>query len=779
MTDADAGSGKSVTVTVSLSDNNYSLAANTVVTTVNIAKAAAVTLPAQNILHDSSSTSSETISVAGLMPGDAGALTYAEVAKTDANSIISTWSVDTSGLVSYTLAGGADTNTAILPVIITSTNYENSTVDVVITLTGKSIPVISADNISKTYDGIAIAIDSILNRTATFSSADVAGTWSFDGSYNLTDANSGIPVIVKFTPQDGTTYEAVSTTITVTIDKAAQSAPGGVGKTDETAASANDGTITGVTAAMEYKLSGAGSYTAVTGTNITGLAPGTYNVRYAAKPNYDAGADVNVTIAPYTTYTLTVNNGTGGGSYAATTVVPITANAPPSGQVFDKWTVTGGGSFANANSATTTFTMPANAATVTATYKPTGGGGGGGGGGASPPEQQPTATVPAAEGKAQVTYTPDGKKALLELPTDKIDEIIAKSRGGIADIDLSGVKDISEAQLPAAAIDQLAENEMSLSIYLPQGEVTLNAEALEALSKAAKGNDIVTKVESLVPAENLNARQRAVVGDRPVYDISVLCNGVAIHNFSGGLITISIPYTLQPGEMADGIRIYYLDSNGNIRQVDAVYDAKTQTAIFTTDHLSIYYIDYEVWVNPFADVFEDDWFYSDVEFASRNGLFNGTSETTFSPHMATTRGMIVTVLYRLAGSPDVSALANPFSDVASGQYYTDAVKWAAKNGIVLGIGENKFAPDEDISRQDLAVILNRYAVFANLKLPAARLYVKFSDDADIADYAKEAIEAFFKANIVSGKGDGIFDPKGTATRAEVAAMLHRFIESAE
>jgi hypothetical protein len=185
------------------------------------------------------------------------------------------------------------------------------------------------------------------------------------------------------------------------------------------------------------------------------------------------------------------------------------------------------------------------------------------------------------------------------------------------------------------------------------------------------------------------------------------------------------------------------------------------------------------WLNPFTDVKVGDWFYADVEYAVTNGLFHGTSATTFSPNIAMTRGMIVTVLYRLAGSPDVSALANPFSDVAEGQYYTDAVKWAAEKGIVSGIGDNLFAPEKSVTRQDLAVIILRYADFAGLKLPATQPYTPFNDEADIAGYAKEAVEALFKADIVSGKPGNLYDPQGTATRAEVAAILHRFILAAE
>jgi hypothetical protein len=181
----------------------------------------------------------------------------------------------------------------------------------------------------------------------------------------------------------------------------------------------------------------------------------------------------------------------------------------------------------------------------------------------------------------------------------------------------------------------------------------------------------------------------------------------------------------------------------------------------------------------FEDANENDWFYEDVNFVYARGLMTGTSGTLFSPQMNLTRAMIVTALYRHAGAPSVSTSANPFDDVEDGRYYDQAVAWAVQNGIVVGIGNGKYAPDMPVSRQDLVVILSRYADFAELKLAAAREYVPFLDEADVADYAKDAVRIFFSAGIVSGKPGNVFDPRGTATRAEIAAILHRFLEAVE
>jgi hypothetical protein len=185
------------------------------------------------------------------------------------------------------------------------------------------------------------------------------------------------------------------------------------------------------------------------------------------------------------------------------------------------------------------------------------------------------------------------------------------------------------------------------------------------------------------------------------------------------------------------------------------------------------------WVNPFIDVKESDWFYSDVRYVNIKGLFNGTSATTFSPNAPMTRGMVVTVLGRLYGADTSIYASSDFDDVESGKYYTPYVEWARRRGIVLGIGGNKFNPDGELTRQDLAVIITRYADFARKQFPVTLQYAAFADDADIAEYAKPSVQTLYCSGIVGGKPGNLFDPKGSATRAEVAAILNRFIEAVQ
>ncbi|MDR0906580.1 MAG: S-layer homology domain-containing protein [Oscillospiraceae bacterium] len=182
--------------------------------------------------------------------------------------------------------------------------------------------------------------------------------------------------------------------------------------------------------------------------------------------------------------------------------------------------------------------------------------------------------------------------------------------------------------------------------------------------------------------------------------------------------------------------------------------------------------------NPFTDVAESDWFYDDVAFVYANGLFSGTSDTTFSPETAMTRAMLVTVLFRLA-APAKGANTTNFADVPLGEYYSDAVAWAAENGIVEGY-DGKFYPDEPISRQDLAVILLRYAeLIGKGPVGAWAIRLDYADLDEVSDYAASAVMWTTLKGIISGKPDKILDPKAQASRAEVAAMLHRFADAVE
>ena len=185
----------------------------------------------------------------------------------------------------------------------------------------------------------------------------------------------------------------------------------------------------------------------------------------------------------------------------------------------------------------------------------------------------------------------------------------------------------------------------------------------------------------------------------------------------------------------------------------------------------------DIVVNPFTDVSEKDWFYNDAMFVYKNGLMLGTSKTLFSPHGTVTRGMMATILWRMEGSLAPKD-ENSFTDVEAGRWYADAITWTTENGIFAGYSKDKFGPDDPITREQLTAIFYRYADYKGYKLTITGNLDKFEDADKITDYAKMVMQWAVGNGLIKGKSENLLDPQGTATRAEISAMLHRFIEKA-
>jgi hypothetical protein len=157
------------------------------------------------------------------------------------------------------------------------------------------------------------------------------------------------------------------------------------------------------------------------------------------------------------------------------------------------------------------------------------------------------------------------------------------------------------------------------------------------------------------------------------------------------------------------------------------------------------------------------------------------TDTTFGPQIGTTRGMIITIIYRLENEPSVSGLANPFADVASGQWYEAAIRWGYANGILTGHGDGTFGPNDLVTREQLATILHRYIQFLGLDFAFTREHITFADSDQISEFARYAVEVLNRLDIIRGTGTNaagqtIISPSATATRAEVAALLVRFLD---
>ena len=180
----------------------------------------------------------------------------------------------------------------------------------------------------------------------------------------------------------------------------------------------------------------------------------------------------------------------------------------------------------------------------------------------------------------------------------------------------------------------------------------------------------------------------------------------------------------------------------------------------------------------FTDVLEGAWYYDAVKYVKEKGLFNGTSATTFSPNRTMTRAMLVTVLHRLDGTA-ANASGVSFSDVPAGQYYTNAVAWAASNGIVSGYSKTVFGPDNSITREQLAAVLYRYTKSKGYDMSKTADLSVYTDAGTVSGFASDAMSWAVGNGLINGTSATILSPKGTATRAQVATILMRFAQLSE
>ena len=281
-----------------------------------------------------------------------------------------------------------------------------------------------------------------------------------------------------------------------------------------------------------------------------------------------------------------------------------------------------------------------------------------------------------------------------------------------------------------------------------------------------------------VRTSKLTDEQQETAGDRPVYQLKLTSSGDDITDIGDGNVDVTLPYELDDGEVADGLVIWLLDEDGTYSKIKCSYSERGKTVSFDTTEFGVFVIGYDaeqIWENPFTDVKEDDWFYEAVKYVVQKGLFAGTSETTFEPNLAMTRGMLVTVLYRLEGTPAVTGNST-FADVAPGQYYTSAVIWATQNGIVSGYGNGYFGTNDIVSREQMATILFRYAKSKDYDTSLVKDIGGFTDSGQVASYAKRALQWAYANGIIGGTSETTISPKGSATRSQVATILMRFDE---
>lgn len=241
--------------------------------------------------------------------------------------------------------------------------------------------------------------------------------------------------------------------------------------------------------------------------------------------------------------------------------------------------------------------------------------------------------------------------------------------------------------------------------------------------------------------------------------------------------TVTITVTPDEGYELDKLAVY--DEDGDKIGLKDKGDGKFTFEMPKSDveiEVSFALIEDETVKANFADVAADAWYADAVQYVYENGMMSGTSETTFSPDLTTTRGMIVTILYRLENEPTVTG-TTAFTDVAADQYYANAVAWAAQNGIVSGIDATTFAPNNAITREQMAAILYRYAQFKGYDVSVKADLSVYTDAAQVSTYATDAMAWANGAQLITGTSQATLTPAGNATRAQVATILMRFCEN--
>ena len=335
----------------------------------------------------------------------------------------------------------------------------------------------------------------------------------------------------------------------------------------------------------------------------------------------------------------------------------------------------------------------------------------------------------------------DGNRLVKEAVQNQSDTIVIKPEI---------TSDVSKTQvsIPASTVSQIqSETDAALTVASPIADVTIPNGALDALGSAGGTVNVVTEQVGGAVALTLTA------------------GGKTVENVPGG-VTLTVP--AEDAGAGTVAVLVHDDGTREVLQRSVVKDGKLSAPLSGSATVEI--VDNG---KTFADVQPTDWAAEAVTFASARELFNGTSETTFSPEETTSRGMVATVLYRLEGQPE-QALADVYHDVSDDAWYADSVAWAAENGIVNGYGDGQFGPNDSVTREQFVVMLWRY-----VGSPEANSHdlTAFTDANQINGYALEALCWAVENGVLNGNGNGRLAPEGTATRAEAAQILKNFIEN--
>ena len=750
--EASVGNGKNITATVTLmgqTAKNYALEQSSFPTTGSIIKAAAPDFTketALTIVNDCEKTYTVTLPALPTLktPKEYGALTY-EIGEIKLNDgyYTSGAKVENGKLTLPIQKNDVATTGSVgtATVVIKSTNYEDITLTVNISAKNKRIPTVTAPTVNTlTYNGAEQALVAAGKTTG--------GTMLYrlddsEWSEQLPTAKNAGEYTVWYKVQGNAEYANVAEqNVTVTVAKKSVTVTA-LDKSAYTGSTAPD--LSSPKADKDYKVEG------LVGADTLS---GTVTLTYEQTPDMSKAGEIAINI------TDTLSNDNYEITYVSGTLTVSRQSSSDSGS-------SSGGSGGGGDSSS---------------------GGSGNNDNTNQPKEKPQAPVtgetkpiqPDKNGNAAV----DNRSVQSAIDKAKQD---AKKNGttenGIAvtvPITQTAGQTSFNVTIKAQTLDLLVkENVRQFTVAIDHlVSVNIGLDTLKQLDAASAGGDIILRANKVDALRSTEAK--AAIETRPAYDLSLvyLSGGkeTPITSLNGHTISVRLSYTPAKGEQTGNLYAVYVDDVGKVEWITkSSYDASLKAVVFETGHFSVYGVGYKNPAPAFTDI-HNHWAADNILFAASRGLLSGTSDTTFSPNTGMTRGMFVTALGRLAGINPDSYKTGKFTDVKADAYYAPYVNWAAQNGIVEGVTATTFAPDTNINREQMAVIMANYAKKLGYDLPKTLQAVTFADNAQISSWAKNAVRTMQQAGILSGKNGNKFDPKGTATRAEVATVLRRFVE---
>lgn len=750
--DASAGNGKNITATVTLMEQtakNYALEQSSFPTTGSIIKAAAPDFTketALTIVNDCEKTYTVTLPVLPTLktPKEYGALTY-EIGEIKLNDgyYTSGAKVENGKLTLPIQKNDVATTGSVgtATVVIKSTNYEDITLTVNISAKNKRIPTVTAPTVNTlTYNG---AEQALVAAGKTTGGTMLYRLGDSEWSEQLPTAKNAGEYTVWYKVQGNAEYANVAEqNVTVTVAKKSVTVTA-LDKSAYTGSTAPD--LSSPKADKDYKVEG------LVGADTLS---GTVTLTYEQTPDMSKAGEIAINI------TDTLSNDNYEITYVSGTLTVSRQSSSDSGS-------SSGGS---------------------------GGGGGSssGGSGNNDNTNQPKEKLQAPVTGESKPIQPD-KNGNAAVDNSSVQSAIDKAKqdakkNGTTENGIAVTVPITSAAgqtsfnvtIKAQTLDLLVkENVRQFTVAIDHlVSVNIGQDTLKQLDAASAGGDIILRANKVDALRSTEAK--AAIETRPAYDLSLvyLSGGkeTPITSLNGHTISVRLSYTPAKGEQTGNLYAVYVDDAGRVEWITkSSYDVSLKAVVFETGHFSVYGVGYKNPAPAFTDI-HNHWAADNILFAASRGLLSGTSDTTFSPNTGMTRGMFVTALGRLAGINPDSYKTGKFTDVKADAYYAPYVNWAAQNGIVEGVTATTFAPDTNINREQMAVIMANYAKKLGYDLPKTLQAVTFADNAQISSWAKNAVRIMQQAGILSGKNGNKFDPKGTATRAEVATVLRRFVE---